>query len=82
MLSRLRRCIFRRKPQKVIDLPVYGVIECRDCHQYLRTGFALSLIGHLKKHHKMVDNDAIEVGTHMLDLFYAAKIKMRQESGD
>lgn len=83
MLSMLHRWAFGPKvPIAPIDLPGYGVIECKQCHLYLRTGFALSLIGHLERYHQMGENEAIEVGTHMLDLLYAAKLKRRQESGD
>jgi len=85
MLSMVHRWMFGPKAQPVqIDLPGYGIIECKDCHQFLRTGFALSLIGHLAKQHQMKENKAIEVGTHMIDLFYTAKLKLRREreSGD
>jgi hypothetical protein len=85
MLSMVHRWMFGPKAQPAhIDLPGYGVIECKDCHQFLRTGFALSLIGHLAKQHQMKENKAIEVGTHMLDLFYSARLKRRREleSGD
>lgn len=80
MLSMVHRWIFGPKVQPVqIELPEYGVIDCKDCHKYLGTGFALSLIGHLAKQHQMKENKAIEVGTHMLDLFYHARLKRRQE---
>lgn len=82
MLSLLHRWAFGPKiPYTPIDLPGYGIIDCKDCHRFLKTGFALSLIGHLEKHHQMGEDKAIEVGTRMLDLLYAAKLRRRQESG-
>jgi hypothetical protein len=57
-------------------------VDCSQCHKFLRTGFALSLIGHLEQHHDMHEDDAIRVGTHMLDLLHEAKLKRRRDSGD
>jgi hypothetical protein len=77
-LSLIQKWLTLKNEKKVIDLPGYGVVDCTRCHKYLRTGFVLSLMAHLSKEHNMHEDEAIRVGTHMLDLIREAKIKLRE----
>jgi hypothetical protein len=78
MISMIHRWVFGVKPIMVpIDLPGHGVVNCPRCHTYLRTGFALSLMGHLERDHQMQEDVAIDTATRMLDLLYKARLSRK-----
>lgn len=68
MISYLHRLVFGIQAVKYIHLPDHGIPECSWCHAFLRTGFALSLMGHLSQDHKMHEDAAIDTAIRMLDL--------------
>ena len=79
MLSFIRRW-FTGSPKNAkqpIHLPTYGVIECKECHKFLRNRYVLKLIVHLEQHHKLTDAQAHDVATHMSDLLLNATKETR-----
>lgn len=79
MLSLIRKWLAPKK-QEPIDLKGHGVVDCSLCHKHLRAGFALSLMSHLTRGHKMHEDQAISTATHMLELMQQEKSRMRQRS--
>jgi hypothetical protein len=80
MISFIHRLVFgpKQSPQP-IDLPGYGIVKCTRCHSHLRTGFALSLMGHLSTEHKMGENEAIYTAVHMLELLQTQIQKQKRK---
>jgi hypothetical protein len=50
-----------------LDLSIYGVADCSDCHKCLRNRFVLKLMAHLTEDHKMTENESIHVAVKMID---------------
>ena len=77
MISYLHRLVFGAQTViKYIHLPDHGIPECNRCHVFLKTGFALSLMGHLSQDHKMHEDAAIDTAIRMLDLVRLARRKI------
>lgn len=79
MISYIHRLMFgpQTTPAK-IDLASFGITDCPSCHSHLRSGFALSLMSHLSKVHKMGENEAIETAIRMLELLKAEKQRVKK----
>jgi hypothetical protein len=81
MISLIHRWIFGPKSTPMpIDLPGYGIVECTQCHKYLRHKFALSLMSRLEKDHQMHEDAAIDTAVHMLELLAKEKRKYASHS--
>ena len=80
MLSLIRKWLSPGSKPQALDLPGYGVVDCNRCHKYLRTGFALSLMSHLEREHKMHGDLAVSTAEHMLDLLAEAKAEARERN--
>jgi hypothetical protein len=80
VLSLIRKWLSPGNKPQALDLPGYGVVDCSRCHKYLRTGFALSLMSHLEREHKMHGDLAVSTAEHMLDLLLAYKAECRDRS--
>lgn len=76
MISYIHRLVFG--PQAIIEkinLADFGVPECTRCHAHLRSGYALSLMGHLSLEHKMGEDQAIDAAIRMLELTRKRKVR-------
>ena len=79
MISYLHRLVFGPQTTLVkIDLALFGIADCLSCHSHLRSGFALSLMGHLSKAHKMGESEAIETAIRMLELLKVEKQRIKK----
>jgi hypothetical protein len=70
VISYLHRLVFGAHTtiSKKVDLSYFGVTNCLKCHSHLKSGFVLSLMGHLSAEHKMGEDQAIDAAIHMISL--------------